>query len=48
MMPGDVVQFFCKDGLSPATVFQIERIYRFGGNMKFVNCGVGNMYAGLY
>ena len=47
ILPGKTVQFFCKDGLSPATVFNIDQIYKFGGDLKFVNCGTGNIYAGL-
>ena len=48
LLPGKTMQFFCKDGLSPATVFNIDLIYRFSGNLKFINCGTGNIYAALW
>ena len=47
ILPGNDVQFFCKDGMSPATVYNINKIYKLGGELKFVNCGAGNIYAGL-
>ena len=47
IIPGDTVRFFCKDGLSPLNVLNIEHIYQFGGDMKFVNCGADNEYVAL-
>ena len=47
MLPGDKVNFFCKDGLSAATVHNIDLIYNFGGDLQFVDCGAGNILAGL-
>ena len=46
--PNATVRLVCKDGLSAATVYNIDKIYHFGGNLKFVDCGAGAIYAGLY
>ena len=45
--PGSTVRLVCKDGLSAATVYNIDKIYRFGGDFKFVHCGPGAISAGL-
>ena len=45
--PGSDVRLLCKDGLSAATVYNIDKIYHFGGNFKFVDCGAGAIQAGL-
>ena len=45
--PGSDVRLLCKDGLSAATVYNIDRIYHFGGNFKFVDCGAGAIWTGL-
>ena len=47
ILPGGQVNFYCKDGLSSIDVLQIQRIYLFGGNLKFVNCGAFNESIGL-
>ena len=44
--PGGTAKIYCKDGLSSATVYQIEHLYNFGGDLKFVNCGAANIFAG--
>ena len=45
--PGGTAKIYCKDGLSSATLFQIDHLFNFGGNLKFVNCGAENIYAGI-
>ena len=48
ILPGSKVRFLCVDGLSPATVLDIDHIFSFGsGKMEFVNCGAGNIYMAL-
>ena len=46
--PGSKVNLVCKDGLSAATVYNIDKIYNFGGNLKFVDCGTPEIWAGLF
>ena len=48
ILPGSVVRYFCKDGLSSLTVFNVERILNFGGEMKAVNCGAANEWLALH
>ena len=48
VLPGNQVRFFCADGLSPLDVSNIQRLFRFGGDLKFINCGPANEYAGLF
>ena len=48
ILPTSTVRFFCKDGLSPIDVLNIEHIYRFGGDMQFVNCGADNELVALW
>ena len=45
--PGSTVKMLCKDGLSAATVYNIDKIYHFGGKFEFKDCGAGAIYAGL-
>ena len=47
ILPGGFIQFYCKDGLSPYEVMNIQHFYNFGGNIKMVNCGVENEFAAL-
>ena len=47
IVPGSTVQLLCKDGLSAATVYNIDKIYHFGGKFKFVDCGAGAIDTGL-
>ena len=47
ILPGQTVSVYCKDGLSAIDVLNIEHIYNFNGNMKFVNCGAPNQYVAL-
>ena len=44
IMPGSTAYFFCKDGLSPLEVLRIKQVLNFGGNMRFINCGVKNEF----
>ena len=45
--PNQTVRLLCRDGMSAATVVNIDRIYNFGGEVKFVECGAGAIWAGL-
>ena len=45
ILKGSKVQIYCKDGLSSLDVYNIQHIFRLGGNIKFVNCGAANQYA---
>ena len=45
---GATVNFNCQDGLSPIEKLNIEHIYRFGGDMRFIDCGADNEFVGLY
>ena len=47
LLPGSTATFFCKDGLSPIDVQEIEHFFYFGGNIQFVNCGTANEYIGF-
>ena len=46
--PGNDVKFVCDDGLSLADVMNIKRIYRFGGSVNFINCGIEYEFALLF
>ena len=48
MLPGSTYEFVCVDGLSPLDVLNIEHIFHFGGDMRFVNCGADNEYVAMY
>ena len=45
---GSNVNIVCKDDLSAAAIYNIDKIYRFGGDLKFVECGTPAIWAGLY
>ena len=42
VLPGSMLKFYCKDGLSPLDVDHIEKIFNFGGSIVAVDCGVLN------
>ena len=39
LFPGGSFQNLCKDGLSPIDELNIQKLYNFGGKIKFINCG---------
>ena len=45
MTPGNRQKFICQDGLSPTDKIQIGKIYNFGGDLMFQNCGPQFEYA---
>ena len=47
LLPGNNLTYYCKDGLSPLDVQNIEHLLNFGGNIKAVDCGAGNEYVTL-
>ena len=44
ILPGSRADFYCADGLSPVDKQNIQKIFNFGGQLKFANCGVENMW----
>ena len=47
LLPGNNVKLFCTDGISPLTVMNIQKIYNFGGNIKFKNCGASDEWIAM-
>ena len=43
--PGATAKIYCKDGLSSTSVYNIDHLFNFGGNLKFVHCGAANINA---
>ena len=46
ILPGATTKLYCKDGLSPLDVQNIDKVINFGGSMKFINCTPANEYVG--
>ena len=47
ILKGATVNFNCQDGLSAIDKYNIEHIYHFGGDMRFINCGADNVWDSL-
>ena len=47
MHEGSSVNIYFKDGLSAIDVLEIRKIFRFGGNFEFINCGAKNEFITL-
>ena len=48
ILPGGTMRFYCKNGLSSIDVYNIQKLYNFGGSMKFVNCDTGSQWVALH
>ena len=47
MRPEDTVRFICDDGLSAISKSNIELLFNFGTDIKFIDCGPGFILASL-
>ena len=47
LFPGNKVNFLCTDGLAKMDIYNIDKIYNFGGKIKAKNCGIQNEYVVL-
>ena len=47
ILPGATMKVYCVDGMSALEVLNVQKLFNFGGQMKFENCGVPNVFGGL-
>ena len=47
VLPQGTLNIFCKDGMSPLDVNNVEHIWNFGGRIQFKDCGIENEWMAL-